>query len=178
MQQLDQPHDAGTPPSPPADFTGGSQRRVPARLWGTCPTPLGVPPCPERRGCLPLTLASRSPRPRGTSRSFSLSTLLPSRRTGMRSPTASCGTDNPPTERSILKENRKGRWKHWLQRHRLACEPPAATEAGGSRVTPKHRGDHHLPEPQFAGLRQGSQGCLWVPPSPLSAGIPPLPRSP
>lgn len=56
---------------------------------------------PEKEKYGLFTLASCSPRPRGTSRSFSLSSLLPSSRTGIWSPTASCRTDHPSTERSL-----------------------------------------------------------------------------
>lgn len=83
----------------------------------------GSLPYPERGKYGLFTLASCSPRPRGTSRSFSLSSLLPSSRTGIRSPTASCRTDHPFAERNLPGWCQTAGSQGCLEESRLIGEP-------------------------------------------------------
>lgn len=96
-----QTQDAQTPICSIASLQQGFCKLPPRLLGLLLNVGGGSPPCLERGEFGLFTLASCSPRPRGTSRSFSLSSLLPSSRTGIRSPTASCRTDHPSTERSL-----------------------------------------------------------------------------
>lgn len=146
---------AGRLSCPLTSFPAGFQGRFPPRLWGTCPTALGATRSTEM-GMPALTLASCSPRPRGTSRSFSLSILLPSRSTGIRSPTASCGTDIP-TQRSIHRENQGAGLECWMERHIRLRMPSCCNRPGDNRgiLTVE---THLLWQPLFTRLLPGAQG--------------------
>ena len=91
-----------------------------------------------------------------------------------------CGLPQLPAEQIIpqlreasLRRTGKGRWKHWLQRHKLACESPAAKRPAITESPQSTEGTTISQSPRLPGfckVLKAASGCLPA----LSAQGPPF----